>query len=62
MTILENQLGVAWTRQLNSSFLLEIRGAWETQYWMSNTISDDVYGLGSNLALTGPTVAVELRY
>ena len=26
------------------------------------TLSDDVYGIGSNLALTGPTVAVELRY
>ena len=62
MTVAENQMGIAWNRNLLSTWRLEIRTAWETQYWMSSTISDDVYGIGSNLALTGPTVAVELRY
>ena len=62
MTIADNQLGLAWTQDLTSTWQLEIRSAWETQYWMSSTLSDDVYGIGSNLALTGPTVAVELRY
>ena len=62
MTIAENQLGIAWTRGIGNNMLLEVRGAWETQYWMNNTLSDDVYGIGSNLGLTGPTVAVELKY
>lgn len=62
MTIADNQLGISWTQDLTSTWQLEIRSAWETQYWMSSTLSDDVYGIGSNLALTGPTVAVELRY
>lgn len=62
MTVAENQLGVAWTRDLSQTFQLELRTAWETQYWMSDTLSDDVYGVGTNLALTGPTLAVELKY
>lgn len=62
MTIADNQLGVAWTRNLSSTWQFEVRTAWETQYWMNSTLSDDVFGIGSNLALTGPTVAVELRY
>ena len=62
MTIGENQLGVAWTTNVNSRFQLEIRSAWETQYWVSSTLSDDVMGIGSNLGLTGPTLAVELKY
>lgn len=62
MTVAENQMGVAWTRDLSPVWQLEVRTAWETQYWMSSTISDDVYGIGSNLALMGPTISVELRY
>lgn len=62
MTIAENQLGVAWTRNLNNTWQFEVRGAWETQFWMSSMLSDDVYGIGSNLALAGPSVAFELRY
>ncbi len=62
MTIADNQLGIAWTQDLTATWQLEIRSAWETQYWMNSTLSDDAYGIGSNLALTGPTVAVELRY
>lgn len=62
MLIGENQLGVAWKHDLGQHYQLEVRTAWETQYWFSNTISDDVYGIGSNLALTGPSIAVELKY
>jgi hypothetical protein len=62
MTIAENQLGVAWTRNVTSVLQLEIRGAWETQFWLNSTMSNDTYGIGSNLALSGPTIAVEMRY
>lgn len=62
MTIVDNQLGLAWNRDLSSTLHLEVRTAWETQYWMNTTLHDDVYGIGSNLALMGPTLAVELRY
>lgn len=62
MTVAENQLGIAWTRNLNQTWQFEVRGAWETQFWMSSMFSDDVYGIGSNLALAGPAVAFELRY
>lgn len=62
MLIGENQLGVSWKHDLGQHVQLELRTAWETQYWFSNTISDDVYGIGSNLALTGPSIAVELKY
>jgi hypothetical protein len=62
MTVFENQLGLAWNYQLPNSMLLEVRTAWETQYWMNSTLEDDFYGIGSNLALTGPTVGLELRY
>lgn len=62
MTIADHQMGIAWNRNLSSTWQFEVRTAWETQYWMSSTLSDDVYGIGSNLALTGPTISVELRY
>ncbi len=62
MTVVENQLGVAWNYQLPNQMLLEVRTAWETQYWMNSTLEDDFYGIGSNLALMGPTLGVELRY
>ena len=62
MTVFENQLGVAWNYRLPNNMLFEVRTAWETQYWMSDTLSDDFYGIGSNLALMGPSVGVELRY
>ncbi len=61
MTIFENQLGVSWTKPLGST-ILDVRTGWETQYWASNTMSDDFLGIGSNLLLTGPTIAIELRY
>ena len=62
MRNVENQLGIAWTRQITRGAGLELRAAWESQYWMNNTISDDVYGLGTDLGFNGPTVAAELRY
>ncbi|MBL8816560.1 MAG: hypothetical protein JNL58_11065 [Planctomyces sp.] len=62
MTVFENQLGVAWNHNLTNQLLLEVRTAWETQYWSNSTLEDDFYGIGSNLALMGPTLAVELRY
>jgi len=62
MTVFENQLGVAWNYHLTNQMLLEVRTAWETQYWANSTLEDDFYGIGSNLALMGPTLAVELRY
>ena len=60
--IIDNQLGVAWTRCCNNGSILEIRAAWETQFWLNDTLADDVYGIGTNLALSGPAVAVELKY
>lgn len=62
MTIAESQFGLAWTRGFGFNHLLEVRAGWETQYWMNNTLSDDVYGIGSNLGLSGPAVALELKY
>lgn len=62
MTVAENQLGVAWTHDLNKFVQLDVKTAWETQYWMNSSLSDDVYGIGSNLGFTGPTLSVELRY
>jgi hypothetical protein len=62
MTVAENQLGIAWTHDVNQFVQLDIKTAWETQYWMNSSLSDDVYGIGSNLGFTGPTLSVELRY
>ena len=62
MQVYENQLGLAWTRCLNDELDLEVRLAWESQYWINNALSDDAFGIGTNLAFTGPTVAAELRY
>ena len=62
MMVAENQLGVAWTHDLNKFVQLDVKTAWETQYWMNSSLSDDVYGIGSNLGFTGPTLSAELRY
>lgn len=62
MGVAENQLGVAWDRVTESGLIFEARACWETQYWMSPTLSDDVYGIGTNLALIGPTVGLQMRY
>jgi hypothetical protein len=57
MTVFENQLGVGWKRPLGRA-MLDVRAVWESQFWLNNAFA---FGLGSNLGLTGPTVAVELR-
>ncbi len=62
MTVAENQMGLAYTRPLSNGMVLELRTAWESQYWMNSTLADDFYGIGSNLGMTGPTIAAELRY
>jgi len=62
MTTIENQFGVAWNHQFSNHMLLEVRTAWESQYWMNSLLSDNYYGVGTNLALMGPTLGVELRY
>ncbi len=62
MTVFENQLGVAWNYHMPYHMLLEVRTAWETQFWRNNPLEDDFYGIGSNLAFMGPTLGIELRY
>jgi hypothetical protein len=62
MLVPEFSLGSAWTKQLPGCKTLEIRTAWETQYWINHTLADDVYGIGSNLGFSGPMAAIELKY
>lgn len=62
MTVLENQLGVAWRTDVFQGSTLVLQAAWETQHWQNNTLSDDVYGIGSNLLLMGPTISATLEY
>jgi len=63
MFVLENQLGVGWSREIGMGEL-NLRSVWETQYWFNNSMSDFATGfpVASNLALSGPTLAIELRY
>jgi hypothetical protein len=62
MQIYQNQLGVAWRGEVTDNVGIAVKAAWETQFWLNDTLSDDVYGIGSNLSLTGPAVSVELTY
>lgn len=62
MTVLENQLGVSWRTDVFRETTLILQAAWETQHWQNNTLSDDVYGIGSNLLLMGPTISATLEY
>lgn len=59
--VLENQLGVGWSREYGRG-LLNVRGVWESQYWYNNSLGDDVFGFSSALAFSGPTASVEFRY
>jgi hypothetical protein len=59
-TVLENQLGVGIRREIGLS-QLHLRGVWESQFWLNDTLADDYNGLGTNLGFSGPTVAIELR-
>jgi len=62
-TVLESQLGVGWTRcgRLGE---LSIRALWETQFWLNDTLANPYTtapgGIGSNLALSGLTVGVQV--
>lgn len=62
MGVAENQLGITWDRVLANGLVVEARAVWETQYWMNSTLSDDTYGIGTNLGLIGPTVGLLLCY
>lgn len=62
MGVAENQLGLAWDRVTANGLVIEARAVWETQYWMNSTLSDDVYGIGTNLGLIGPTVGLQIAY
>lgn len=57
--VVENQLGVGWSREYGRG-ILNIRGVWESQLWMNDTIADFL-GLGSNLGFSGPTASIEFR-
>lgn len=62
MGVAENQLGISWDRVTENGLVIEVRACWETQYWMNSTLSDDVYGIGTNLGLIGPTVGLQIAY
>lgn len=63
MIVLENQLGLGWSRDVGRGEL-NIRSAWETQFWHNNRLGGITAPppLTSDLTLTGPTLAIELRY
>jgi hypothetical protein len=60
MTALENQLGMGWTRELGR-FEIDLRAVWETQFWLNDTFADDIFGFGSNFALSGFVIGAEIR-
>lgn len=60
--VYQNQLGVIWQPELSDRVGVAVRAAWETQFWLNETFSDDSFGIGSNLSLTGPMVSAELSF
>ncbi|MEP3478801.1 MAG: Lpg1974 family pore-forming outer membrane protein [Fuerstiella sp.] len=60
--VYQNQLGIIWEPDLFDRVGIAVKGAWETQFWLNQTFSDDSFGLGSNLSLTGPVVSAELSF
>ena len=60
-TVLENQLGIGYTRRMQRASLT-FRTVWETQFWLNDLLSDAITGLGTNVAFSGPTVSAELRF
>lgn len=60
--VYQNQLGVVWQPKLSGRVDIAVRAAWETQFWLNETFSDDSFGIGSNLSLTGPMVSAELSF
>ncbi len=59
--VLENQLGVGWSREYGRG-VLNVRGLWESQYWYNAGLGDDVFGFASALGFSGPTASVEFQY
>jgi hypothetical protein len=59
--ILDNQLGLGWNREIGAG-LLTLRTVWESQYWHNASLGDDVYGFGSALGFSGPSLSAELRF
>jgi len=57
-TVLENQLGIGWRREM-AGVDLNVRAVWESQIWLNEPISQTS---GSNLGFTGPTFSVEARF
>lgn len=55
--VLENQLGIGWTRGV-----LDLRAVWETQLWMNDTFADDFNGFGTNFTFGGLALQAGLRY
>lgn len=60
--VYQNQLGIVWNPELFDRCGIAVRAGWETQFWLNDTYSDDSYGIGSNLSVTGPMVSAELTY
>lgn len=62
MQVYSSQLGVQWAPQFFDHVNFIVKAAWETQYWVNHTLSDDTFGIGSNLNLTGPVISAELTF
>ncbi len=56
VTVLESQLGVGYSRNLDRA-TLTLRTVWETQFWLN----DSFFG-GADLGFAGPTSSIELRF
>ncbi len=56
VTVLESQLGVGYSRELNGA-TLTLRTVWETQFWLN-----DSFFSSTDLGFAGPTSSIELRY
>lgn len=62
VVVLENQLGFGWNRSGENADL-DLRCVWETQFWLNDTFANYSFGgLGSNLGLSGPTVAAIVSF
>ena len=59
--VYQHQLGLSY-RCKPGRFAMEFRGVWESQFWLNSTLADDVLGVGSNLALSGPALQVSLEF
>lgn len=57
-TVLENQLGIGYRRELGRADL-NVRAVWESQFWLNEAGTAIA---GSNLGFTGPTFSVEARF